>query len=81
MLAPISLVPYFLWCLLFYFVALTICRLFHEESPVWHTINCNTFPKEYKEATVEGDYFQDEKIDMVTELVHPSGFNSEESAT
>ncbi|XP_027069314.1 protein OS-9 homolog [Coffea eugenioides] len=61
----------------------TLCKhpLFQEERPVWHTINCNALPKDYKEAKVGGDYFQDEKIAMVTGLVHPSGFDSEESAT
>ncbi|KAL3535937.1 hypothetical protein ACH5RR_004398 [Cinchona calisaya] len=61
----------------------TLCKhpLFQEERPVWHNINCNVLPKDYKEANVEGDDFPDEKITMVTAPVFSSAFDSEESAT
>ncbi|CAI9100916.1 OLC1v1038106C1 [Oldenlandia corymbosa var. corymbosa] len=61
----------------------TLCKhpFFQEERPVWHTINCNVLPKDYKESKVEGSNFQDEAISMVTDFGYPSAFDSEESAT
>ncbi|KAL3532264.1 hypothetical protein ACH5RR_005785 [Cinchona calisaya] len=61
----------------------TLCKhpLFQEERPVWHTINCNALPKDHREAKVEADNFQDEKIAMITYPLYPSAFDSEESAT
>ncbi|XP_004242724.1 protein OS-9 homolog [Solanum lycopersicum] len=46
----------------------TLCKhpLFQEERPVWHTINCNILPKDYRETKVE-DNFENEKIAMVTD--------------
>ncbi|KAM3270127.1 protein OS-9 [Capsicum chacoense] len=46
----------------------TLCKhpLFQEERPVWHTINCNKLPKDYRETKAE-ENFDDEKIAMVTD--------------
>ncbi|PHT42448.1 Protein OS-9 -like protein [Capsicum baccatum] len=46
----------------------TLCKhpLFQEERPVWHTINCNKLPKDYRETKAE-ENFNDEKIAMVTD--------------
>lgn len=44
------------------------CRLFQEERPVWHNIDCNPLPKDYTEPKVEEDSFQPEKITMVTDI-------------
>ncbi|XP_031131498.1 protein OS-9 homolog [Ipomoea triloba] len=61
----------------------TLCKhpLFQEERPVWHTINCNVLPKDYKEMKVQQENFGGEKIRMVTELEYPPTFDSEEYAT
>lgn len=48
---------------------------------MWHTINCNVLPKDYKEAKVEEDNFQDKKIAMFADGLYPSAFDSEEFAT
>lgn len=56
-------------------------RLFQEERPVWHTINCNVLPKDYKEMNVQQESFGGEQIRMVTELEYPHTFDSEEYAT
>ncbi|KAK3213066.1 hypothetical protein Dsin_017772 [Dipteronia sinensis] len=54
----------------------TLCKhsLFQEERPVWHTIDCNVLPKDYKEEI---------KVDktpivMVTEDEYPSNDKTEE---
>lgn len=52
----------------------TLCKhpLFQEERPVWHTINCNKLPKDYRETKVD-ENFENEKITMVTDPeYHPS---------
>lgn len=41
-------------------------RLFQEERPVWHTIDCNAFPKEYKVSKVKQEG-EDMEIVMVTD--------------
>lgn len=60
-----------------------LCKhpLFQEERPVWHTIDCNTLPKDYKESNVDEGGFQREKITMVTDIKYPPGFDAEEYAT
>ncbi|KAG7984557.1 hypothetical protein I3843_04G166500 [Carya illinoinensis] len=40
--------------------------LFQEERPVWHTINCNVLPKDFKETKV-GEESKEKLILMVTE--------------
>lgn len=51
--------------------SLNVClkpfRLFQEERPVWHTINCNVLPKEEKEKRPEKEKIEDKQITMVTE--------------
>ncbi|XP_062149611.1 protein OS-9 homolog isoform X1 [Alnus glutinosa] len=49
--------------------------LFQEERPVWHTINCNVLPKDYKEAKVEEE--SKEKIIIVTDNEGQSNYDSE----
>ncbi|TYJ02509.1 hypothetical protein E1A91_A13G234300v1 [Gossypium mustelinum] len=36
-----------------------LCKhpLFQEERPVWHTINCNILPKDYKDTKVDDTHF------------------------
>lgn len=48
---------------------------------MWHTIDCNTVPKDYKEPNVDEDGFQREKITMVTDIKYSPGFDAEEYAT
>ncbi|PPR99586.1 hypothetical protein GOBAR_AA21097 [Gossypium barbadense] len=36
---------------------LSTCKLFQEERPVWHTINCNILPKDYKDTKVDDTHF------------------------
>ncbi|CAL5186895.1 unnamed protein product [Lathyrus oleraceus] len=45
-----------------------LCKhpLFQEERPVWHTIDCNAFPKEYKVSKVKQEG-EDMEIVMVTD--------------
>ena len=54
-------------------------RLFQEERPVWHTINCNVLPKDYKDTKVEEE--SKEQIVMVTDNEAPSKYDSEEWQT
>ncbi|KAJ8568655.1 hypothetical protein K7X08_028188 [Anisodus acutangulus] len=56
----------------------TLCKhpLFQEERPVWHTINCNKLPKDYREAKVEN--FENEKIAMVTDPEYQPSIDSNE---
>jgi protein OS-9 len=42
---------------------------------VWHTINCNVHPKDYKEAKVEEE--SKEKIIIVTDNEGQSNYDSE----
>ncbi|KAF5459262.1 hypothetical protein F2P56_023223 [Juglans regia] len=46
----------------------TLCKhlLFQEERPVWHTINCNVLPKDFKETKVEEES-KEKPILMVTD--------------
>lgn len=52
------------------FFYLNVClkpfRLFQEERPVWHTINCNVIHKDQKEKRPEKEKVEDEQIIMVT---------------
>lgn len=57
------------------------CRLFQEERPVWHNIDCNPLPKDYTEPKVEEDNFQTEKITMVTDIKYSPDILGEEYAT
>jgi len=41
-------------------------RLFQEERPVWHTIDCNVLPKDYKDGKVK-QKDKDMEIVMVTD--------------
>lgn len=41
-------------------------RLFQEERPVWHTIDCNALPKDYKVSKVKEED-EDTEIVMVTD--------------
>ncbi|XP_059290581.1 protein OS-9 homolog [Lycium ferocissimum] len=61
----------------------TLCKhpLFHEERPVWHTINCNKLPKDHREMKVEAGNIEDGKITMVTDLEYQHTFDSDERAT
>lgn len=62
----------------------TLCKhpLFLEERPVWHTINCNPLPKDYKQPKMEDDIIQGSKITMVTDKESSSlSLQSEEHAT
>ncbi|KAK4369252.1 hypothetical protein RND71_013044 [Anisodus tanguticus] len=56
----------------------TLCKhpLFQEERPVWHTINCNKLPKDYREAIEEN--FENEKIAMVTDPEYQPSIDSNE---
>uniref|UniRef100_A0A2N9J5V0 MRH domain-containing protein n=1 Tax=Fagus sylvatica TaxID=28930 RepID=A0A2N9J5V0_FAGSY len=56
----------------------TLCKhpLFQEERPVWHTINCNVLPKDYKDTKVVEE--SKEQIVMVTDNEAPSKYDSEE---
>ncbi|KAL5825879.1 hypothetical protein ACOSQ3_021942 [Xanthoceras sorbifolium] len=53
-----------------------LCRhpLFQEERPVWHSIDCNVLPKDYKEE----DKADRTQIVMVTEDKYPSNDRTEE---
>lgn len=42
-------------------------RLFQEERPVWHTINCNVLHKDQTAKRPEEEKFEDKQIIMVTE--------------
>ncbi|KAF5459269.1 hypothetical protein F2P56_023230 [Juglans regia] len=46
----------------------TLCKhpLFQEERPVWHTINCNVLPKDFKETKMEEES-KEKLILMVTD--------------
>lgn len=46
----------------------TLCKhpLFQEERPVWHTIDCNVLPKDYKDGKVKQED-RDMEIVMVTD--------------
>ncbi|XP_061950978.1 protein OS-9 homolog isoform X2 [Populus nigra] len=56
-----------------------LCKhpLFQEERPVWHTINCNLLPKDYKEAKPDEVETEDEQIFMVSD-VESSNYDSDE---
>lgn len=54
------------------------CSLFQEERPVWHTINCNVLPKDYKQTKVEKDEQEPQQILTVTEDKYPSNYQTEE---
>ncbi|GLU09596.1 hypothetical protein SLE2022_264470 [Rubroshorea leprosula] len=47
-----------------------LCKhpLFQEERPIWHTIDCNVLPKDYKETGKEKDQFQDKPLTMIADL-------------
>ncbi|WRX34544.1 hypothetical protein QQP08_027031 [Theobroma cacao] len=47
--------------------------LFQEERPVWHTINCNVLPKDYKDSKVE-----DAHITMIMDSEDQSSYDSRE---
>nr|XP_009782019.1 PREDICTED: endoplasmic reticulum lectin 1 isoform X2 [Nicotiana sylvestris] len=57
----------------------TLCKhpLFQEERPVWHTINCNKLPKDYREAKAE-ENFGHENIAMVTDSEYQPSVDSDE---
>ncbi|KAF8407182.1 hypothetical protein HHK36_006308 [Tetracentron sinense] len=59
-----------------------LCKhlMFQGERPVWHTINCNELPKNYKSTKVEDD-FKDNEITMITDVQVPSNYDSEQHAT
>ncbi|TYG38769.1 hypothetical protein ES288_D13G250900v1 [Gossypium darwinii] len=50
-----------------------LCKhpLFQEERPVWHTINCNILPKDYKDTKVDGTHFT-----MIMDSDDPSTYDS-----
>ncbi|XP_017983176.1 PREDICTED: protein OS-9 homolog isoform X2 [Theobroma cacao] len=52
-----------------------LCKhpLFQEERPVWHTINCNVLPKDYKDSKVE-----DAHITMIMDSEDQSSYDSRE---
>lgn len=62
-----------------------LCKhpLFQDERPVWHTINCNALPKDYKEQRTEKDNnFKDKEISMpVPDIEYQSNYGSGEYAT
>lgn len=58
-----------------------LCRLFHEERPVSHTIHCNALPKEEPKERADADSSQGGKITMVTDVEYRPAFTSEEYAT
>ncbi|KVI00512.1 Mannose-6-phosphate receptor binding domain-containing protein [Cynara cardunculus var. scolymus] len=60
----------------------TLCKhpLFLEERPVWHTINCNPLPKDYKQPKMEDDIIQGPKIVMVTDKESSSSSSSSSSS-
>ncbi|KAJ6363305.1 hypothetical protein OIU78_003476 [Salix suchowensis] len=47
-----------------------LCKhpLFQEERPVWHTINCNLLPKDYKQAKPDKVKADDKHIFMATDI-------------
>ncbi|XP_011020244.1 PREDICTED: protein OS-9 homolog [Populus euphratica] len=47
-----------------------LCKhpLFQEERPVWHTINCNLLPKDYKEAKLDKVEDDDRQIFMAPDI-------------
>lgn len=49
-----------------------LCRLYQEERPVWHTINCNSLPKKQNEKGVEEEKMEDNRIIMVRDTKNPS---------
>lgn len=57
----------------------TLCKhpLFQEERPVWHTINCNVLPKDFKDTKV-GEESKEKQILMVTDDEAPSNYDSKE---
>lgn len=55
------------------------CSLFQEERPVWHTIDCNVLPNDYKATKVEEDKVESKQILMVTgDKEYPSSYQTEE---
>ncbi|KAA3486046.1 protein OS-9-like protein [Gossypium australe] len=46
-------------------------RLFQEERPVWHTINCNILPKDYKDNKVDDTHFT-----MIIDSDDPSTYST-----
>lgn len=63
----------------------TLCKhpLFQEESPEWHTVNCNVLPKDNKEMKGHDENGRGEGIRMVTDVEYPPipTFDSEEKST
>ncbi|XP_042482297.1 protein OS-9 homolog [Macadamia integrifolia] len=59
-----------------------LCKhpMFQEERPVWHTINCNKLPKDYKDTDMN-DSFRDKEIFMMSDIEVPSHYDSEHYAT
>ncbi|XP_043718805.1 protein OS-9 homolog isoform X2 [Telopea speciosissima] len=59
-----------------------LCKhpMFQEERPVWHTINCNKLPKDYRDVDVD-DSFRDKDIAMITDIEVLSHYDSEQYAT
>ncbi|OWM89084.1 hypothetical protein CDL15_Pgr023930 [Punica granatum] len=54
-------------------------RLFQEEKPVKHTINCNVLPRDYKENKAEVDEkLEDSQIVMVTDMEDSSNDGTRE---
>ncbi|WJZ98218.1 hypothetical protein VitviT2T_016761 [Vitis vinifera] len=51
---------------------------FQEERPVWHIINCNALPKDYKETKAEEAPFKNKQITMATDVEYPSNHGSEQ---
>ncbi|CAN1290002.1 Protein OS-9 homolog [Linum perenne] len=58
---------------------LSTCKLFQEERPVWHTINCNVMRKDYKESKVEKEKSENKQIIMVTEVRNVANAEPDES--
>ncbi|MBA0668939.1 hypothetical protein Goklo_001812 [Gossypium klotzschianum] len=50
---------------------LSTCKLFQEERPVWHTINCNILPKDYKDTKVDDTHFT-----MIIDSDDPSTYST-----
>ena len=53
-------------------------RLFQEERPVWHIINCNALPKDYKETKAEEAHLKNKQITMFPDIEYPSNHASEQ---
>lgn len=50
-----------------------LLRMFQEERPVWHVINCNILPTDVNEDTKAESSRDEQKIKLVTEVEYPLG--------